>query len=146
MHHGRRQLEAGHRRQPTGGGNSIAVCGLTGAVAVAACTDDRRLPAATAQVVPIWMAALVATVSGALFIPAIVAGVVAANLFARKQRSGNTRVVHTLIAVTIAATGVVLSCLTNIHGAALLAGTLLGLITMPRKPGRALMQEPHEYR
>lgn len=115
--------------QPTGGGNSIAVCGLSGAVAVAALNDDRRLPAVTAQILPVWMGALVATVSSALYIPAIALGIAVSNLLTRRAKSGNVHAIHMMLAGMVAAVGLALCCLTNIHGAALLTGALLGLIT-----------------
>jgi hypothetical protein len=53
---------------------------------------------------------LVGTVSSAPYVPAIVAGVAAGNLFTRQSKGGNVRTVHTMVAVTIAVVGFALCC------------------------------------
>jgi membrane associated rhomboid family serine protease len=118
--------------QPVGGGNSIAVCGLAGAVAVASWREDPRLPALSAPVLLLWCGALLGTE-----VPALVAvGVVAAGLAVRQERHAR---VDRPTAVAVAATGLVLAAATNIHGAALLLGIVLALVDAAgsRRLGRA---------
>jgi hypothetical protein len=116
--------------QPVGGGNSIAVCGLTGAVALAAWRDDPRLPrVATAAILVIWTGALVATVPG-LAIPAAVAATVATGMLMRQQQGHGPPIRP--VALLVTAAGVLLTALGNIHGVALLAGLLLATLTLGR--------------
>ncbi len=110
--------------QPKGGGNSIAICGLTGAVALACWRGDERLPAYAPLAVLIWCGALL----GTLYRPLIVVGVAATGLALRRRERGLEVLRPTAIAVS--ATGVVLAIAANIHGAALLMGTALALITV----------------
>jgi membrane associated rhomboid family serine protease len=112
--------------QPVGGGNSIAVCGLTGAVAVAAWRENARLPRATPQAVLLWCGALL----GTLFWPLIVVGVAAAAV-ARRRQEQHAPVLRAT-ALGVAATGIALAIATNIHGAALLAGIVLAQFSVPR--------------
>jgi membrane associated rhomboid family serine protease len=106
--------------QPVGGGNSIAVCGLTGAVALALWRGGDALPGFAAPAVLIWCAALLATASGVLFVPAIVVAVVAIRLRASRRFCGVAVVV---VAVALAADR-------NIHGAALALGIALAFATV----------------
>jgi membrane associated rhomboid family serine protease len=112
--------------QPVGGGNSIAVCGLAGALAVASWRGDARLPPRTPQALLVWCGAVLAT----LFAPLIAIGVAGAGL--ARGRQEHDRPVGRPTAVAVVATATVLALATNIHGAALLAGTALGLVTMDR--------------
>ncbi len=116
--------------QPVGGGNSIAVCGLTGAVALAAWRNDPRLPrTSAAPILVIWTGALVATVH-ALAVPAAVAAAVTTGILIRYQQ--NHEPALRPAAVVVATAGVLLTALGNIHGVALLAGLLLATITLDR--------------
>ena len=111
----------GYLWQPVGGGNSIAVCGLTGVAALALWQRDSRLPAWAAAATVLWCGALLAS----LWWPLLFVGIVA---FAVVQtRPWAVRPAGAAVAVT----GIVLSALTNIHGAALLIGVLLALL--PRR-------------
>jgi membrane associated rhomboid family serine protease len=104
----------GYLWQPVGGGNSIAVCGLAGAVAVALARRDERLPAFAPQVLVVWLGVLLAT----WFFPLIAIGIVGARLVQSMDRERVAR------AMPLAATvvGGVLCSVQNIHGGALLAG------------------------
>jgi membrane associated rhomboid family serine protease len=112
--------------QPTGAGNSIAVCGLAGGVGVACLRGDSRLPAYSVAALLIWCGALLGTLSNDLVVPGVVLAGAAAALAARHpERAELTR---RLTPFAVAATGVVLAAAANIHGAALLAGLALALI------------------
>lgn len=113
--------------QPVGGGNSIAVCGLTGAVALAAWHHDERLPRSTPPILVIWVGALVAT-DPALATAAVLVATVATGLLIRYQR--NHEPAMRSAAFVIAAAAVLLTALGNIHGVALLAGLFLALFTL----------------
>ena len=120
--------------QPVGGGNSIAVCGLTGAVALATWRKDPRLPRAiTAPILVIWTGALVAMVPS-LALWAAIAAAVATGILIRYQQAHEPPL--QLAALVVAATGMLLAALGNIHGVALLAGLLLATITLSRSTGR----------
>jgi membrane associated rhomboid family serine protease len=116
-----------YRWQPVGGGNSIAICGLAGAAAVAAWRADARLPGLTARALLIWCGALLAT----LFWPLLLAGLAAVGIAARREEQGES--VLRPAALAVGATGLALAVATNIHGAALLLGIAAGL---PADPGR----------
>jgi membrane associated rhomboid family serine protease len=107
--------------QPVGAGNSIAVCGLAGGVAVACRRGDSRLPGYTAAALLVWSGALLGTMSDTLVVPGIVLAAAAAALVRRHQKAVR------LVSLATAATGVVLAAATNIHGAALLAGMAVQL-------------------
>ena len=123
--------------QPTGAGNSIAVCGLAGGVAVACLRGDSRLPAYSVPALLIWCGALLGTLSDYLLVPGVVVAAAAAALAARHPEA------RRLTPLAVAATGIVLAAAANIHGAALLAGVALALILPApgvelrlRSPGR----------
>jgi len=109
----------GYLWQPVGGGNSIAVCGLTGVAALALWQRDSRLPAWAAGATVLWCGALFAS----LWWPLLVVGVVAVAIV--QGRPWAVRPAGAAVALT----GVFLSALTNIHGGALLIGILLALLT-----------------
>jgi len=127
----------GYAWQPTGAGNSVAVCGLAAVVTVACWRRDERLPIYGPMALVLWDAVLLSTWSW----PAAIVGGVAAMAVIRLQR---WRHVGTFtVAVTIA-TGVFLACVQNIHGAALLAGlALAALVTYVwREPLTATEPDP----
>ena len=111
--------------QPVGGGNSVAVCGLAGAVAVAGGRGDPRLPVYSVPVLFVWCGALIGTISDELYPPVVVLGAVAAALAGRRRE--RRRPGQRYAAFGVFATGVVLALATNIHGAALLIGIALAL-------------------
>ncbi|MFI9379555.1 rhomboid family intramembrane serine protease [Kutzneria sp. NPDC052558] len=109
----------GYLWQPVGGGSSIAICGLTGIVAVALWQRDARLPRWAAGATFLWCGALF----GSLWWPLAFTGVVAVWIV--RDRPWAVRPAG----IAVVFTAVVLSALTNIHGGALVIGVLLGLLT-----------------
>lgn len=115
----------GYAWQPVGAGNSIAICGLTGGLALVLWRGTGRPPLWTAPVLVIWCAALLATISPTVAVPAIVAGAIATGL--TSAAAGRGVALGRPVAVAVLACGVALAALTNIHGAALLIGLALAL-------------------
>lgn len=117
--------------QPVGAGNSIAVCGLTGAIALAAWREDPALPRWAAQAVLLWCGALLATA----WPPLIALGFVGAGVARMRREHG--RSVGPFVLGSVTATGVALTALANIHGAALVLGLLLArMLGLRGAPGR----------
>lgn len=115
----------GYAWQPVGGGNSIAVCGLAGGVALALWRRDPRLPAFAGPVAALWSAAMLATLGRYGWIPAAVLGTATVNLHrVLGARGTDTR---RLFAAVVPVAGVILCAWQNIHGAALLFGVALAL-------------------
>lgn len=112
--------------QPTGGGNSIAICGLAGGLALALWRADPRLPNLTAPALMIWSGVLLATLSSAASIPGIVAGAIAAGLVKAGRERGIA--VERPAALAVTATGLALAACQNIHGAALVLGIVLACL------------------
>jgi membrane associated rhomboid family serine protease len=121
--------------QPTGAGNSVAVSGLAGALAVLMLRDglspsgalsaDRpqRLPAAAPYAQLLWVGALVATASE------IAGGLIIAATCVLPRLAGARHLPVAVIAgAAVVACGVALAADQDIHGAALLAGALLGWV------------------
>ncbi len=111
--------------QPIGGGNSIGVCGLAGALAVAVLRDTRP-PGRLETVAPAtWATALTAsTLTGfAPAVAAVVTGLAAAAA---------PRVARGLPAVLVAVSAGLLLFQRDIHGAALGAGLLAGIALAAR--------------
>ncbi|HEX6469167.1 MAG TPA: hypothetical protein VF069_08735 [Streptosporangiaceae bacterium] len=104
--------------QPYGGGNSIAVCGLAGALIVAL-WRDLPLPHITAMSVVLWCGVLLATI----WWPLVFLGVIAAALSQHVLTGRHAAVLAVAAAVALAA-------LRNIHGAALLVGLMLGAFSL----------------
>jgi len=117
---------AGYAWQPTGGGNSIAICGLTGGVAVALWRRDPRLPGWVPTALMVWCGCLAATISDGAALPAVMAGAIAGALVRGARDRGNP--VERPVVFAVAAAGLALSSVRNIHGAALLAGLLLAIL------------------
>jgi membrane associated rhomboid family serine protease len=113
---------AGYAWQGNGGGNSVAVCGLAGVVALALCRRNHKLPKFSAPAVLLWCGVLLST----WHYPLIAIGVVAAALTPRLVRS-RWRALGTLVVVVTSAVGLTLVTALNIHGAALLAGLVLAV-------------------
>lgn len=122
----------GYFWQPVGGGNSIAICGLTGAVALALWRRGVRAPGFAADAVLLWCGALLGTMSAALYIPGIIAGVVAVRLAGSARRRGIA--VERQVAVATAMLTVVLIAIQNIHGAALAVGIAFAAFTFTSQP------------
>jgi membrane associated rhomboid family serine protease len=123
--------------QLTGGGNSVAVCGLSGALAVLMLRDPRCAPPVAAYAQLLWVGCLVATAS------AIAGGLIfgAAGLLLRLSGgrsvpvaavsaaavSGAAVSVAAVSGVAVLACGAALAADQDIHGAALVAGALLSI-------------------
>jgi membrane associated rhomboid family serine protease len=124
----------GYAWQPTGAGNSVAVCGLAGLIALACWRRDSRLPAFGAFALLLWCAVLLSTWAW----PAAVVGAVGAMAGLRLQLAGWRYAGEFAVAVTLAS-GVFLACVRNIHGPALLTGlTLAALLSgLAREPLRS---------
>jgi membrane associated rhomboid family serine protease len=120
----------GYAWQPVGGGNSIAVCGLTGAVVGALLRRDPRLPAATPTVLLLWFAALLVTADPRLRLPAIFLAAVGAALPPLRGRLGRLGRHAPLGAAGAGlAIAVGLVAVRDIHGAALALGLALEAVT-----------------
>ena len=124
----------GYAWQPVGAGNSVAVCGLAGLIAVACWRRDARQPAFGAFALLLWCAVILSTWAWT----AAVVGAVCAAAGLRLQVGGWPYAGEFAVGVTVAS-GVVLACVRNIHGAALLAGIALTAILggVAREPVRA---------
>ena len=122
---------AAYAWQPVGAGNSVAICGLAGGLAVLMVRGDLRLPAATPYVQLLWAGALVATVSA---IPAVLifVGTAPALSIQHARRLPATRIAG----AAVLACGAALAAVQNIHGAALLAGMLIGAVIVTQKGRR----------
>ncbi len=128
--------------QPTGGGNSIAICGLAGALTVALLARPLRpsaawrpdatgdalhprhlwLPAGVAW----WSVAILGTVSElALYIGAAGGAAVQIALVAGGEQGRGNRTLGRIVAVGALLVGVALSALRNIHGPPLLLGAAI---------------------
>lgn len=122
--------------QPVGGGNSVAVCGLAGALAVALWHGDERLPRFAEAATLLWCAAVLGTLPSQWSLAAVVAGVLGVRYGAR-LRSRGIRTARA-VAVVVVLTAAVLIVFHNIHGAALAVGLALAL------PGRLpATRHPH---
>ena len=113
---------AGYAWQPYGAGNSVAICGLAGVVAVALWRHDERLPAYAPIVLLLWCGALLA----GLWYPLVAAGVVASVLVRVAAERGVP--VARPAALAAPATGVALAAAEDVHGAALLCGLVLATL------------------
>ncbi|WP_329243444.1 rhomboid family intramembrane serine protease [Actinoallomurus sp. NBC_01490] len=112
---------AGYAWQPHGGGNSIAICGLAGAAAVALWRGDGRLPRFAPTIVLLWCAALLATAWFPLLVIGLVAAMAARVAAERGVAVGRWTAAGALVA------GVALTAVRNIHGVALLAGLVVAV-------------------
>jgi membrane associated rhomboid family serine protease len=114
---------AGYAWQPTGGGNSVAVCGLAGIIAIALCRQSNTVPAFGGPATLLWCGALLAT----WHYPLIAIGIVAAALAIRLVRAKSAGFGAIVVAICLGTAGVLI-WQRNIHGAALAAGLVLGLL------------------
>lgn len=125
----------GYLWQPVGGGNSVAICGLAGTVAIACWQRDPRLPRWAAPVLLLWFGAVLAT----WFYRLIAVGIVAARLVPLAGRRGVPVGALTLGAGV--AVSVLLCTVQNIHGAALAGGLVLAVLPRLLRPVRSLPTE-----
>jgi membrane associated rhomboid family serine protease len=115
----------GYAWQPVGGGNSVAVCGLSGGVALALWHRDPRLPGYAGPVIALWSAGLLATIGTYGLIPAAVLGAATVNLSRVLGARGVD--LRRPFAAAVAMAGIVLCAWQNIHGPALLFGVVLAV-------------------
>lgn len=108
---------AGHFWQPVGAGNSVAVCGIAGALVVVLWTDGPSLPAITPYAALYWAGALVGERWWLFLVAVFPATQVAKRLGVDVNRFGAA------VSVVVA---LVLVAATDIHGAALLGGIAIG--------------------
>jgi membrane associated rhomboid family serine protease len=125
---------AGYAWQPHGAGNSVAICGLAGAVAVALWRGEARLPRFAPTIVLLWCGAL----SASVWFPLMAIGVVAAVAVRAAAERGVATGRWT--AAGVLATAVALTAARDIHGAALLAGLVIAsaLALSVRRPDPAI--------
>ncbi|TQL96143.1 membrane associated rhomboid family serine protease [Actinoallomurus bryophytorum] len=119
----------GYAWQPYGGGNSIAICGLAGVVAVALWRGDVRLPPYAPVVLLIWCGALAAD----LWYPLVTIGV-AASVLANVAADRGVPVARWAVAGALL-TGAAMTVAENIHGAALLTGIAIAALLAGGRSG-----------
>jgi membrane associated rhomboid family serine protease len=111
---------AGYAWQPTGAGNSVAVCGLAGGLILVMLTGAVPPPWPAPLAVLCWLGALAATVSPGGIWAAVAIFAVGMPAVARMRPRGWPAA--RIVAVAGLAEAVILMALANIHGAALAAG------------------------
>ncbi|MCW2919597.1 MAG: rhomboid family intrarane serine protease [Actinomycetia bacterium] len=112
---------AGYAWQPHGGGNSVAICGLAGALIVATLQGDARVPTFAPTVLMYWSAALLGS-----WWPLLVVGVVLGLLATLGIKRGLP--VRRPVAVIAALVGAGLALAQDIHGAAMVAGIVIAAL------------------
>jgi membrane associated rhomboid family serine protease len=112
--------------QPTGAGNSIAICGLSGGLAVVMLRGDEALPWPVPVAQLLWAGVLAGTAGGLL--PAMVICVTAIPVTQVLRARGLP--VGKFVGAAVLACGVALAIVADIHGAALLIGALLGALAL----------------
>ncbi len=123
----------GHFWQPVGAGNSVAVCGLAGALVVALWVGDSFLPTLTPYAAMYWAGALLAQrwwLLGLIFLVAVFPASQVAGRFGAEAARFSAAVT---VVVALALVGG-----TDIHGAALLGGVAIGALLnllAPRRHG-----------
>lgn len=120
--------------QPVGGGNSVAICGLAGALAVWLIAGA-GVPRWTPVVEAWWCAALAATISGVALVVGVVAAVGAqvAVMSSRRAAAGDRRrTVGRVVGFAVLAFALLLTALMNIHGPPFTVGAAVTLATFPR--------------
>lgn len=118
----------GYLWQPVGGGNSVAVCGLAGVLAVALWRRDPRLPGFTAVVALLWSVALLSMLSRSWLIACAIVGSIAVGWVIRLGSRGATP--SRSVAMVVVLTAAVLVAFRDIHGGALAVGLLVAVALM----------------
>ena len=119
---------AGYAWQPHGAGNSVAVCGLAGALVVALLAGS-PVPRLVPMVLLYWCGALLSVRWGTGPLVVCIAAAVAVQLV-----PAWTVVAGRLVAGAAIVAALALTAANDIHGAALLAGILLAAATRRRRP------------
>jgi membrane associated rhomboid family serine protease len=112
----------GYAWQPYGGGNSIAICGLAGVVAVALWRRDALLPSYAPVILLIWCGVLAADIWYPLVAIGVVGGVLARTAADHGVPVGRWAAAGALL------TGAAMTAAENIHGVALLAGLAIAAL------------------
>ena len=113
---------AGYLWEPQGAGNSVGICGLAGALAVALLLQDPRVPRVTPGLLMYWCGALL----GLLFWPGLILGVVAGVLAQIGWERGIP--VGRPVGAAAVLVAVVVLVARDLHGAALAAGVLIAAL------------------
>jgi membrane associated rhomboid family serine protease len=114
---------AGYAWQPRGAGNSVAVCGLAGALVVALLAGV-AVPRPVPMVVLWWCGALLSLHWGTVPLVACIAGAAVVQLV-----PGRAVVAGRVVAVVAVAAAVALAAVRDIHGVAMLAGIAIAAAT-----------------
>jgi membrane associated rhomboid family serine protease len=116
----------GYSWQPTGGGNSVANCGLAAIIVIATLARAENMPAAGPPIAALWLGVLLAT----WHYPLVLIGLAAvwAWQIGVHQRWSWLRFALFGFAVAV---GVVLCVAQNIHGTAILAGLVIAAVPVP---------------
>jgi membrane associated rhomboid family serine protease len=120
---------AGWYWQPTGGGNSVAICGLAGVILFAMVRDDPALPSIAPFLAALWIGLLLATAWFPLWIVGMVAAFVLQRLWVAGGRARRAAAVAAVVFTAVA--GGFLAMRHNIHGPAALIGLSLGSVLGP---------------
>jgi membrane associated rhomboid family serine protease len=115
--------------QPVGGGNSVAVCGLSGLLTVAVVRSERALSSAVSLTVLVWVSLLLGGQAPELVLPGVVVAVVVQHLGRRVPR------LRYVVPVAAVGTAVILLAARDIHGAALAAGLVVACLLTWRTGG-----------
>jgi membrane associated rhomboid family serine protease len=113
---------AGYAWQPRGAGNSVAICGLAGALTVALLAGT-RVPRLVPMMLLYWSGALLASRWGPGLLLVCVAGAVVVQL-----SPGWAIPVGRLVAVATTVVALVLVAAMDIHGAAMVAGIAIAVV------------------
>jgi membrane associated rhomboid family serine protease len=123
----------GYAWQPTGAGNSIAICGLAGALAVALALEDPRVPWPATVLLLYWCGALLGEVWTPWLVIYVAAGVL---LPAVGHGRLDDRLTGRIVAAATAVAAVILLAAASIHGAAL--GIGIAIAGVMARPPRSL--------
>jgi membrane associated rhomboid family serine protease len=121
---------AGYAWQPVGAGNSIAVCGLAGALVVALWARTPGVAPAAPLFLLYWCGALLGSVCWPALLAGVAGGAAAQAAWARGLDPGRPAAGAALL------TGVILVAAANLHGAALLAGIAIAALLATAAPFR----------
>jgi membrane associated rhomboid family serine protease len=127
---------AGYAWQPRGAGNSVAICGLAGALTVALLAGA-VMPRLVPVVLLYWCGALLASRWGPAPLMVAVAGGVAIQV-----ALGRGLAVERPVGAAAAAVALVLLAARDLHGAAMAAGILLGATAARAEPTQSGARSP----
>jgi membrane associated rhomboid family serine protease len=119
--------------QPVGGGNSVAVCGLSGLLTVAAARSGSALSSAAPLAVLVWVSLLLGGQAPELVVPGVVVAVTVQHLGRRVPQ------LRYVVPVAAVGTAAVLVGARDIHGAALAGGLVVACLLTWRTGGGSPM-------